>query len=74
MFVVGDPTRPEGPYEDARWVGVPGPAGVRRLIGYATRLGVGTSASVARSTPSDPNRCFWSLRSAHATPPSPVTV
>ncbi|MFF9018834.1 methylenetetrahydrofolate reductase [Streptomyces eurythermus] len=29
-------------------VGVPGPAGVRRLLGYATRFGVGTSASVAR--------------------------
>ncbi|WP_330462010.1 methylenetetrahydrofolate reductase [Streptomyces sp. NBC_00820] len=29
-------------------VGVPGPAGVRRLLGYATRFGVATSASVAR--------------------------
>ncbi|MEU2063197.1 methylenetetrahydrofolate reductase [Streptomyces sp. NPDC013455] len=29
-------------------VGVPGPAGVRRLLGYATRFGIGTSASVAR--------------------------
>ncbi|MFF2009307.1 methylenetetrahydrofolate reductase [Streptomyces sp. NPDC058195] len=29
-------------------VGVPGPAGVRRLMGYATRFGVGTSASIAR--------------------------
>ncbi|MEV7199477.1 methylenetetrahydrofolate reductase [Streptomyces griseoluteus] len=29
-------------------VGVPGPAGVRRLLGYATRFGVGTGASVAR--------------------------
>ncbi|MEU6064423.1 methylenetetrahydrofolate reductase [Streptomyces sp. NPDC047082] len=29
-------------------IGVPGPAGVRRLIGYATRFGVGTSASIAR--------------------------
>ncbi|MEU7411856.1 MULTISPECIES: methylenetetrahydrofolate reductase [Streptomyces] len=29
-------------------IGVPGPAGVRRLLGYATRFGVGTSASVAR--------------------------
>lgn len=29
-------------------VGVPGPAGVRRLLGYATRFGVGTGAAVAR--------------------------
>ncbi len=29
-------------------IGVPGPAGVRRLLGYATRFGVATSASVAR--------------------------
>ncbi|MER6077152.1 methylenetetrahydrofolate reductase [Streptomyces sp. NPDC001833] len=29
-------------------VGVPGPAGVRRLLSYATRFGVGTSASIAR--------------------------
>ncbi|MEW2514318.1 methylenetetrahydrofolate reductase [Streptomyces sp. NPDC046870] len=29
-------------------VGVPGPAGVRRLLRYAGRFGVGTSASVAR--------------------------
>ncbi|MEU3984321.1 methylenetetrahydrofolate reductase [Streptomyces sp. NPDC026672] len=29
-------------------VGVPGPAGVRRLMAYATRFGVGTSASLAR--------------------------
>ncbi|MFI9647890.1 methylenetetrahydrofolate reductase [Streptomyces sp. NPDC052040] len=29
-------------------VGVPGPAGVRRLLTYATRFGVGTSASVVR--------------------------
>ncbi|MFJ6539494.1 methylenetetrahydrofolate reductase [Streptomyces sp. NPDC091385] len=29
-------------------VGVPGPAGVRRLLGYASRFGVATSASVAR--------------------------
>ncbi|MBV2355538.1 methylenetetrahydrofolate reductase [Streptomyces sp. J2-1] len=29
-------------------VGVPGPAGVRRLMTYATRFGVGTSASIAR--------------------------
>ncbi|MEU6818392.1 methylenetetrahydrofolate reductase [Streptomyces sp. NPDC046860] len=29
-------------------VGVPGPAGVRRLLGYATRFGVGTGTSVAR--------------------------
>ncbi|MGY1582004.1 methylenetetrahydrofolate reductase [Streptomyces sp. MN13] len=29
-------------------VGVPGPAGVRRLMSYATRFGVGTSASIAR--------------------------
>lgn len=29
-------------------VGVPGPAGVRRLIRYATRFGVGTSASIAK--------------------------
>ncbi|MER6074047.1 methylenetetrahydrofolate reductase [Streptomyces sp. NPDC001817] len=29
-------------------VGVPGPAGVRRLLGHATRFGVATSASVAR--------------------------
>ncbi|MFJ3231844.1 methylenetetrahydrofolate reductase [Streptomyces sp. NPDC086787] len=29
-------------------IGVPGPAGVRRLLGYATRFGVGTSASIAR--------------------------
>jgi methylenetetrahydrofolate reductase (NADPH) len=29
-------------------VGVPGPAGVRRLVSYATRFGVGTSASIAR--------------------------
>ncbi|MBV1950165.1 methylenetetrahydrofolate reductase [Streptomyces sp. BV129] len=29
-------------------VGVPGPAGVRRLLGYATRFGVGTGAGVAR--------------------------
>jgi methylenetetrahydrofolate reductase (NADPH) len=29
-------------------VGVPGPAGVRRLLTYAGRFGVGTSASIAR--------------------------
>ncbi|MEU1400867.1 methylenetetrahydrofolate reductase [Streptomyces sp. NPDC005728] len=29
-------------------IGVPGPAGVRRLVTYATRFGVGTSASIAR--------------------------
>ncbi|MFJ3303957.1 methylenetetrahydrofolate reductase [Streptomyces sp. NPDC086549] len=29
-------------------IGVPGPAGVRRLMGYAARFGVGTSASIAR--------------------------
>jgi methylenetetrahydrofolate reductase (NADPH) len=29
-------------------VGVPGPAGVRRLMTYATRFGVGTSASIAK--------------------------
>ncbi|MFI1968548.1 5,10-methylenetetrahydrofolate reductase [Streptomyces cinnamoneus] len=29
-------------------VGVPGPAGVRRLLGYAARFGVGTSAGIAR--------------------------
>jgi methylenetetrahydrofolate reductase (NADPH) len=29
-------------------VGVPGPAGVRRLMAYAARFGVGTSASIAR--------------------------
>ncbi|WP_327692536.1 methylenetetrahydrofolate reductase [Streptomyces sp. NBC_00459] len=29
-------------------IGVPGPAGVRRLMGYAARFGVGTSASVVR--------------------------
>ncbi|CAK7279770.1 methylenetetrahydrofolate reductase [Streptomyces sp. RM1] len=29
-------------------IGVPGPAGVRRLLGYATRFGISTSASVAR--------------------------
>lgn len=29
-------------------VGVPGPAGIRRLVRYASRFGVGTSASIAR--------------------------
>lgn len=29
-------------------VGVPGPAGVRRLLGYARRFGVGPSASIAK--------------------------
>ncbi|MEU8929174.1 methylenetetrahydrofolate reductase [Streptomyces sp. NPDC048409] len=29
-------------------VGVPGPAGVRRLLGYAARFGVGTSTAIAR--------------------------
>jgi methylenetetrahydrofolate reductase (NADPH) len=29
-------------------IGVPGPAGVRRLLGYARRFGVGTSAGIAR--------------------------
>ncbi|MFF5075775.1 methylenetetrahydrofolate reductase [Actinoplanes sp. NPDC000266] len=29
-------------------IGVPGPAGVRRLLRYAARFGVGTSASIAR--------------------------
>jgi methylenetetrahydrofolate reductase (NADPH) len=29
-------------------VGVPGPAGVRRLLTYAARFGVGTSAGIAR--------------------------
>ncbi|AEM85597.1 methylenetetrahydrofolate reductase [Streptomyces violaceusniger] len=29
-------------------IGVPGPAGVRRLLSYAARFGVGTSASVVR--------------------------
>ena len=28
-------------------IGVPGPAGVRRLLTYASRLGVGTGASIA---------------------------
>lgn len=29
-------------------IGVPGPAGVRRLMSYATRFGVGTSATIAK--------------------------
>ena len=29
-------------------IGVPGPAGVKRLLGYARRFGVGTSAGIAR--------------------------
>jgi methylenetetrahydrofolate reductase (NADPH) len=29
-------------------VGVPGPAGVRRLLGFAARFGGGTSASIAK--------------------------
>ncbi|WP_150135271.1 methylenetetrahydrofolate reductase [Streptomyces hyaluromycini] len=29
-------------------IGVPGPAGVRRLLSYAARFGVGTSATIAR--------------------------
>jgi methylenetetrahydrofolate reductase (NADH) len=29
-------------------IGVPGPAGVRRLLSFATRFGVGTSAGIAR--------------------------
>ncbi|MFI9628853.1 methylenetetrahydrofolate reductase [Streptomyces sp. NPDC052042] len=29
-------------------IGVPGPAGIRRLLSYAARFGVGTSASIAR--------------------------
>ena len=29
-------------------IGVPGPAGVRRLMRYAARFGVGTSASIAK--------------------------
>ncbi|MFJ4963365.1 methylenetetrahydrofolate reductase [Streptomyces sp. NPDC088729] len=29
-------------------IGVPGPAGIRRLLTYAARFGVGTSASIAR--------------------------
>ncbi|MFD7811516.1 methylenetetrahydrofolate reductase [Streptomyces sp. NPDC059785] len=29
-------------------IGVPGPAGVRRLMSYASRFGVGTSASIAK--------------------------
>ena len=29
-------------------VGVPGPAGARRLLGYASRFGVGTTAGIAR--------------------------
>jgi methylenetetrahydrofolate reductase (NADPH) len=29
-------------------IGVPGPAGVRRLLSYAARFGVGTSAAIAR--------------------------
>ncbi|MGW2048239.1 methylenetetrahydrofolate reductase [Streptomyces sp. NPDC001858] len=29
-------------------IGVPGPAGVRRLLSYAARFGVGTSASIAK--------------------------
>jgi methylenetetrahydrofolate reductase (NADPH) len=29
-------------------IGVPGPAGVRRLMSYAARFGVGTSASIAK--------------------------
>lgn len=29
-------------------IGVPGPAGVRRLLGYASRFGVGTSAGIVR--------------------------
>lgn len=29
-------------------IGVPGPAGVRRLLGYARRFGVGTSAGIAK--------------------------
>ena len=29
-------------------VGVPGPAGVRRLLSYASRFGVSTSAGIAR--------------------------
>ncbi|MFJ5033968.1 methylenetetrahydrofolate reductase [Streptomyces sp. NPDC088560] len=40
-------TRARGVHLPVR-IGVPGPAGVRRLLGYATRFGVATSASVAR--------------------------
>ncbi len=29
-------------------IGVPGPAGIKRLLGYARRFGVGTSASIAQ--------------------------
>jgi len=29
-------------------IGVPGPAGIRRLLGYARRFGVGTSAGIAK--------------------------
>jgi methylenetetrahydrofolate reductase (NADPH) len=29
-------------------IGVPGPAGVRRLLGYARRFGVGTSAGIVQ--------------------------
>ncbi|WP_432482664.1 methylenetetrahydrofolate reductase [Kineococcus esterisolvens] len=29
-------------------IGVPGPAGIRRLLGYAQRFGVGTSAGIAK--------------------------
>lgn len=35
-------------FETTIRVGVPGPVGVRRLMSYAARFGVGTSASIAR--------------------------
>ncbi|QIY76648.2 methylenetetrahydrofolate reductase [Streptomyces sp. RLB1-33] len=39
--------RARGIYLPVR-IGVPGPAGIRRLMTYAARFGVGTSASIAR--------------------------
>ncbi|MGH1556441.1 methylenetetrahydrofolate reductase [Streptomyces sp. L7] len=36
-------------------IGVPGPAGVRRLMSYATRFGVGTSASIAKKCTACPS-------------------
>ena len=64
FLIAGDPPEHEGPYEDSMQVietgllekhgvtfigvGVPGPAGIKRLLGFAKRCGVGASASVMK--------------------------
>jgi methylenetetrahydrofolate reductase (NADPH) len=63
FLIAGDPSQSEGPFGDAASliraarladydglirVGAPGPAGVKRLLRYASRFGVSSSAGIVR--------------------------